>query len=215
MKHFFAIIFILFNALTFLAQEKVNQFNESGERNGVWKKYYSNERIRYVGQFKNGKEVGVFKFYSVKSSTFPTAIKVFSRDSNIADVQFFTEKGVIESEGKMEGKKRIGLWTYYFPDGKTIISEENYENGLLNGESKTFYKDGKVTELSHFKNGKLDGNVKRYASNGTLIDDLNYKEGKLHGYAKYYNIEGKLIYAGEYENDLKVGKWEYNSDVRN
>jgi antitoxin component YwqK of YwqJK toxin-antitoxin module len=214
MKQFFIIVFILSSFFT-SAQEKVNQYNENGERIGVWKKYYANNRIRYIGQFENGKEVGVFKFYSVKSSTFPTAIKTFSKSSSIAEVQFFNEKGVLESEGKMNDKNRTGLWTYYFPDGKTVISEENYKNGLLNGEAKTFYKDGKITEILHYKNGKLHGNVKRYASNGTLIDDLNYKEGKLHGPAKYYNIEGKLIYAGDYENDLKVGKWEYHSDGKN
>jgi antitoxin component YwqK of YwqJK toxin-antitoxin module len=42
-----------------------------------------------------------------------------------------------------------------------------------------------------------------------LLDDLNYENGKLHGSAKYYNIEGKLIYWGAYENDEKIGKWEF------
>jgi len=41
------------------------------------------------------------------------------------------------------------------------------------------------------------------------LDNLNYNVGKLHGAAKYYNIKGKLIYWGNYENDEKVGKWEY------
>lgn len=207
---FFLITFFSFQ--TILAQEKINQQDANGNRVGVWKKYYNNARIRYQGQFEVGKEVGVFKYYSALSSEHPIIIKSFIKNSNKATVQFFSEKGVLESEGVMEGKKRIGKWLYYHEGGKSIVAEENYEKGTLNGVSKTYYLNGKITEFSHFKNGKLHGNLKRYADSGVLLDDLNYENGKLHGRAKYYNIEGKLIYWGAYENDEKVGKWEFSEN---
>ncbi|MFK5959346.1 MAG: toxin-antitoxin system YwqK family antitoxin [Lutibacter sp.] len=202
----------IFSYQTINAQKKINQLNANGERTGVWKKYHNNKRIRYQGQFKDGKEVGVFKYYSILSSEHPTAIKTFLKDENIAKVQFFTEKGVLKSIGEMKGKERVGKWLYYHPNGTAILAEENYENGILNGESKTFYVTGKITESSHYKNGKLHGNLKRYADNGVLLDDLNYENDKLQGPAKYYNIKGKLIYWGDYENDEKVGKWEFFED---
>ncbi len=194
------------------AQEITNQFNANEKRTGVWKKYYNNERIRYHGQFKDGKEIGVFKYYSALSSEHPIAIKTFKKNSNLANVHFYTEKGVLESKGEMNDKNRVGKWVYFHTNGKSILSEENYENGILNGESKTYYLTGKLTEFSHYKNGKLHGNLKRYADNGILLDDLNYENGILHGAAKYYNIDGKLIYWGDYENDEKAGKWEYFED---
>jgi len=203
------VLIILFSFQSVNGQEKINQFDTNGKRIGVWKKYYNNKRIRYQGQFKEGKEVGVFKYYSVLSSEYPTVIKTFLKNSSQANVQFFTEKGILESEGVMNGKNRIGKWLYYHPDGKSILSEENYVNGVLNGESKTYYLNGKTTEFSHFKNGKLHGNLKRYADNGILLDDLNYMNDKLHGAAKYFNMDGQLIYWGDYENDEKVGKWEF------
>lgn len=202
-------IMTIFGCQTINAQEKINQFNSEGERTGTWKKYYNNKRIRYQGQFEEGKEVGVFKYYSALSSDHPIAIKTFKKNSNKATIQFFTEKGILESEGEMNSKNRVGKWVYFHPDGKAILSEENYDNGILEGVSKTYYLTGKITEISHYKNGKLHGNLKRYADNGILLDDLNYENGKLHGAAKYYNVEGKLIYWGDYENDEKVGKWEY------
>ncbi len=204
-------VFLLFliGFQSIYAQEKINQLNSNGERIGVWKKYYTNNRIRYQGQFEAGKEVGIFNYYSALNSDHPTAIKTFSKNSNQATIQFFTEKGVLESEGEMKGKDRVGKWVYFHSDGKSILSEENYEDGILNGESKTFYLKGNVTEISHYKNGKLHGNLKRYADNNVLLDDLNYENGKLYGAAKYYNIEGKLIFWGDYEDDVKVGKWEF------
>ena len=209
--HTFFVLFVLsiLSVQPIIAQEKINQFDAKGKRTGVWEKYYNNNRIRYQGQFEVGKEVGIFKYYSALSSDHPTAIKTFSKNRETATIQFFSEKGILESEGEMNGKNRVGKWVYFHPDGTSILSEENYRKGILNGESKTFYLTGKLTEFSHYKNGKLHGNLKRYADNGVLLDDLNYNNGKLHGAAKYYNIEGKLIYWGDYENDEKVGDWEY------
>jgi antitoxin component YwqK of YwqJK toxin-antitoxin module len=206
----FVICFIIgFSFQGLLAQEKINQLNANGKRTGVWTKKFNNGKIRYVGQFKNGKEIGVFKFYSPISSIHPIAIKTFENQSNLVEVTYFTVQGTLESKGEMIGKKRIGLWKYYQEEGKKLLSEENYKNGVLEGESVTYYKTGKIAESLFYKNGKLDGNIKRYAENGILLNDLNYKEGKLNGLAKYYNIDGKLIYTGNYENDVKVGKWEY------
>jgi len=39
-----------------------------------------------------------------------------------------------------------------------------------------------------------------------------YVNGKLHGPAKYYNVTGKLVRKGIYENDQKIGNWEYFED---
>jgi antitoxin component YwqK of YwqJK toxin-antitoxin module len=186
--------------------------NAKGERIGVWKKDYPNGRIRYQGQFKDGKEVGVFKYYSIASSKHPIVVKTFLKETNRADVVFYSEEGIVESKGQMEGKNRVGTWFFYQKDGTTILSEEKYENGALNGISKTFYTSGKPTEILNYKNGKLHGKVQRFADNGVLIDDLNYVDGKLNGLAKYYNLDGKLIYTGMYENDEKAGKWEFYDD---
>lgn len=194
------------------AQEQLNELNAKGERVGGWQKNYPNGNIRYQGQFEEGKEVGVFKYYSMVSSTHPVVIKTFSKDSNLAQVVFYSEEGILKSKGAMEGKNRVGKWLYYHKDETTILSEENYENGVLNGVSKTFYKTGIPTETSQYKNGELHGKVQRFADNGILIDDLIYTEGKLNGLANYYNLEGELIYTGMYKNDKKEGKWEFFED---
>lgn len=193
-------------------EEEINQVNDNGERVGVWKKYYQNNRIRYQGQFENGKEVGVFKYYSAAHSDFPIVVKTFDENSDEAMVQYFTLKGNPESEGKMKGKERVGKWVYYHKDGKTVMMEENYVDGELNGEFKVFYPDGKLTKKAHYKNGKLDGNSKKYSPKSVLIEDLNYVNGELHGEATFYEKNGNVKQKGRYENDLKVGFWEVYVD---
>ncbi|WP_341221242.1 toxin-antitoxin system YwqK family antitoxin [Polaribacter atrinae] len=206
---------LLFFACFFTSEnfngQKINQLDANNQRVGVWKKYYSNKRIRYVGQFKNGKEVGVFKFYDITSSVHPVIIKTFYENSDSLYVKFFTLKGKIETEGVMKGRERVGNWKYFYPDG-IIMSEENYKNGKLHGPQIIYYQDGQVTEFSNYKNGLLDGTSSKYASNGVLIQELTYENGELNGLAKFFELDGQLLETGNYKNGLRVGNWEYYMD---
>lgn len=191
--------------------QKTNQFNENKKRTGVWKKYHPNKRIRYVGTFKNGREVGVFKFYDISTSSHPVIIKTFFETNDSVSVEFFTLKGKLESKGFLIGKKRVGAWSYYFPSGE-LMSKENYIEGKLEGELINYYPNGKVTELSNYKNGLLNGVSKKYSSKGILIEEATYQNGIQNGVAKYFELNGKLKETGVYKDGKRVGKWEYYMD---
>ncbi|MGB1284680.1 MAG: toxin-antitoxin system YwqK family antitoxin, partial [Polaribacter sp.] len=191
--------------------QKINQFDKNKKRTGVWKKYYPNKRIRYVGEFKNGKEVGVFKFYDITTSKFPVSLKTFSETTDSVFVQFFTRKGILVSEGYLLGKKRVGTWKYYFSSGK-LLSQEEYKNGLLEGELINYYPDGIITEKSNYKNGLLHGISQKYSSRNILIEEVNFKNGEPNGVAKYFELNGNLKETGVYKNGKRVGKWEYYLD---
>ena len=191
--------------------QKINQFDDNKKRTGIWKKYYPNKRIRYTGEFENGKEVGVFKFYDITSSKHPIIIKTFFQDSDSLFVQFFTLSGKIETEGVLNGRKRTGNWKYFYPSGE-LMSEENYKNGKLEGEQLVYYPDGQVTEFSIYKDGLLDGIASKYSSKGILIEEVTYKNGKPDGLAKYFELNGDLKETGHYKQGKRIGKWEYYMD---
>jgi len=209
MQKLILILIFIASAFSAEAQSKVNQFDGNGKRDGVWKKFYSNGRVRYVGAFNHGKEIGVFKYFSASNSDNPIIIKKYPKNDAFADVQFFTTSGVLESEGTMTGKNREGKWLFYHPNGKSVMSEENYEDGKLHGIYKTFYLTGEPTETSAYKNGLKEGNYKKYSIKGFLYQDFNYKNGKLNGMAIYYSRKtGDLIKKGPFKNDQRVGTWE-------
>ena len=191
--------------------QKINKFDKNKKRTGVWKKYYPNKRIRYEGKFKNGKEVGVFKFYDITTSKHPVIIKTFFEANDSVFVQFYTIKGKLQSEGVLDGKKRIGSWQYYFPNGE-LMSEESYKEGKLDGELLNYYPNGQVTEYTIYKNGKKHGISRKYSSKGILIEELEYKYGKPNGVAKYYELNGKLRETGVYKDGKRIGNWEYYLD---
>ena len=100
MKYIYVFVFFITGIFSVNAQSSINKMDADGNRDGVWRKYYSNDRIRYVGQFEHGKEVGVFKFFSASNSDNPIIIKKYHANDNLADVQFFTPSGV---ESKITG----------------------------------------------------------------------------------------------------------------
>lgn len=212
MKNRFKIFIILiFATQIFWAQTDINKFDGNGKRHGVWKKYYKlNNNLRYSGQFNHGKEVGTFKYYDINNDVKPIAIRVFNTNDNTCEVSFFTTKGVLVSKGSMLGKKRFGKWLFYQNDGRTILSEEFYKDGLLEGEVKVYYSNSKITEIAHYHLGKLEGNYKRFAVRGFLYQDLTYKNGELNGIAIYYERKNGLIVSkGLYIDNKRVGTWEH------
>jgi antitoxin component YwqK of YwqJK toxin-antitoxin module len=208
------VVFIFFTSFLMsesIAAQKINRFDANNKRTGVWKKFYPNDRIRYEGQFKNGKEMGVFKFYDITDSKNPTTIKTFSNSSNQVAVSFYSLGGILQSKGFFVDRKRTGKWTYFFADGN-LMSEENYVDGKLEGKLINYYPDGKSTEISMYKNGLKDGISQKYSSDGILIEEVNFKNGIPNGTAKYFELNGDLKETGVYQNGKRVGKWEYYMD---
>ena len=54
----------------------------------------------------------------------------------------------------------------------------NYINGELEGESKSYYKNGVLKSSKNYKNGKLDGLSTWYFESGTFDEFIYFKDGK-------------------------------------
>lgn len=201
----------LFFCLQGVFSQKINQLDDNGLKIGIWKKYYENGKLRYSGEFKDGKEVGVFMFYKNSSSNFPDIVKEYSTVSDTATVKFFNHLGDLKTHGKMIGKKRVGAWKYFYTNGD-VFSEEYYMDGKLDGEVKNYYSNGKVTEISQYKNGLKNGLSKIFTDKGILIEEVYYVDGKLNGEAKYYTLKGVIQEKGIYKDNARFGKWEFYVD---
>lgn len=207
------VIFIFFGILCCLPQaaaQEINQMDEAGERHGVWKKKFpKSDQLRYEGQFEHGKEVGTFKFYCEDCGSQPMVVKEFSKNNKEAAVTFFTKKGKLVSQGKMEGKKRIGEWVFYHEKSESVMTRENYVNGDLQGMKTTYYPNGQKTEELSYEKGLRQGDNFYYSVDGVMLKKLLYLDDKLHGPAEYYDANGNLTIKGQYLKGKKHGLWKY------
>lgn len=209
---FVCTLFTFFLSGNVVVSQSYNQFNENKKRTGPWKKYYPNNRIKYTGQFENGNEVGTFKFYNIRYSAYPEAIKIFKKDSDSVAITYLYQNGKTRVLGTHIGKKRVGKWTYYFNKG-TVFSEEFYDDGKLEGTVTIYFKsNGKKAKEAEYKKGKLHGISKKYSDNEILIEEVTFENGLENGLAKYYELNGKLKEKGVYKNGKRIGKWEFYID---
>ena len=206
MKKF--LILLLFLAFAVSHAQEINQFDTDGKRHGKWMKTFDGtDQIRYQGTFEHGKEIGTFEFYKLpeenetdrKSYLFAT--KTYSENSELVEINYFSNKKDLLSKGKMKDQDRIGEWVYYHPGTDKILMTEYYENGKLNGEQTTYFLRGNVLKKSNFKNGILEGEKHVYTENGVLVKYFN-------GIVKYFDGEGNLTATGTYKNNQKNGEWK-------
>lgn len=204
------IFLLLLSGPPALTQEALNQFDENGKRHGSWKGYYEDDpsQIKFEGTFEHGKETGLFKFYQPGLKN-PVATRLFSPDSDVAEVKFLAQNGKVISEGRMRGTTRIGQWKYYHKNSDKLLMTENYEDGILEGEKTTYFDNGRVAEETFYRQGELHGERILYSEKGVILEQMNYVNGELHGPAKFFNGKGELLSEGNYKNDRHHGIWRY------
>ncbi len=209
MRSTFLCYVLAFTCCSIFGQE-FNNFDTEGKRHGKWKKRFENsDQIRYEGTFDHGKEIGEFKFYRPSSGNTPTAVKIFSKDSDTITAKFFTKKGKVISQGKMVKKNRVGSWTYYHKGSDKIMMTEAYKDGKLHGPQLTYFENGQLTEKTLFADGKRQGKRIMYSEKGVVLKEFTYENDQLHGITKYFDTSGKLIIEGNYKRDRKNGIWKY------
>lgn len=210
MQRIFLFFFFLMCVVNIGYGQKFNAFDADGKRHGKWQKKYDNsDQLRYEGTFEHGKEIGEFKFYKPNSGKIPTAIKMFSKDNDSVQVKYYTARGKVISQGKMLGKDRVGIWVYYHRGSTKVMMTEEYKRGKLDGEQKTYFENGQLTEKTVYENGEKQGKRIVYSEKGVMIKEFTYENDQLHGVTKYYDANGDVQIEGNYKRDRKDGVWNY------
>lgn len=202
MRNIILFILVLFTAV--LSAQPVNQTDEDGRKQGVWRKHFKEGGIRYEGEFKDDVEVGVFKFYYPDGTV--AAIKTYDGTTGNCEAKMFHLKGQLASTGFYKGREKDGEWNYYNEEGQHV-AVEHYQNGVLHGESKTFYSDGTVASAGNYENGKMVGEWRDFYETQQLKTLMTYEDGRLHGVYKDFDIDGAIRSKGKYQNGFKEGIW--------
>lgn len=213
MKRFTLVLFIIVSGINFsFAQEEFNKFDQAGKRDGKWRGYYEDTKVlRYEGTFKNGKEIGVFKYYDNVKKQQLLATREFNEANTSCFTVFYNGKSKV-SEGVIDNKKYQGQWRYFHKNSPSVMTIENYTDGQLNGVRKVFFPNEVLAEETNFVKGVKEGVSKKYNKKGILLEEFSYSKGEIDGVINYYDIKGDLIIKGQYKKGLAVGMWSYFKD---
>ena len=110
--------------------DTINRIDAKGQKQGLWRKYYSTDSLFSEGKYKDNIPVGTFMSYHKNGKV--QAKMVYRGMTEICKAEIFAEDGKLKAKGKYINKTKDSLWTYYSLDG-WISSTEFYLKGKKEG----------------------------------------------------------------------------------
>lgn len=118
-------------------------------------------------------------------------------------------------------------------DAGRLISMARFENGQLDGPSRTWHPNGHLWQESHYVHGSNEGGLSVWHDNGQLAVRANYEDdqlegawiqwredgslrrlwhwhkGQMHGPYIVWHPNGQAKIVGGYDRDQRVGRWMF------
>ncbi len=198
-------------------------FTDAGEKEGLWKEYYPDGKLKATGAYNKDEHNGLWKFYypsgrleqvgkyknGVPDSTWRW---FYSNGKLLRDENFYkglsdglmTEysiDGKVRAQGEYIEGKREDHWFFIEGDSK---EEGNYVEGLRNGLWKSYYDDGQISFQGKFVDGLPNGKHTWYWENGKTKQEGNYVMGRKMGEWKKYDKNGMIIISIYYKNGKEI-----------
>jgi antitoxin component YwqK of YwqJK toxin-antitoxin module len=193
-----------------IGQSNLNQTDEQGRRTGKWVDYHANGKKRYEGTFKEGYEVGTFRYYN--SLGILVTELIYSQKGEYADAKIYYNDGKIKAEGRFHQRKKDGVWKYYAHSPYYLAKEESYKDGVKDGRWRIYYPDGQLSSEVNWKDGLREGPWLEYFENGNPRIIANFKNGKLHGLYEIYILGNIPVKRGSYYEGDMNGIWYFFDD---
>lgn len=191
-------------------QDKINQTDSKGLKQGYWVKKDDNGTLKYEGKFENDKPSGTFKYYYADKKV--SSVLEYSEKGTKAKAKLYDKDGKLIGQGNYFNQKKDSLWKYYNHQEK-LISEEFYANNKKNGKWKVYYTNGKVASEKSWKDDVENGAWKEYFESGKTKMEAVFTNGQLDGKVVFYYPNGVKLSEGNYSHSLKAGLWfNYNED---
>lgn len=176
MRNLLVILFLWLLQIGASAQPATNQKDENGRKTGLW--VYTAEDGKTIieeGYYTNDQKNGLWKAYYPDGKL----KHQIHFDNGIAKgkATFYYADGTIWEEGIWNEYCWIGDYRLYYPNGQ-MAYEWTYNNqGRREGVQKYYYENGAVKYTGKWNNGQITGNVEVYDSTGILVQTRIYKDG--------------------------------------
>ncbi len=185
-------------------QEKINRKDEQGRKQGVYKQFYDNAKLKSEAKYIDDKLDGFVKEYS-KDGSLISAEKFANgkKQENVPELAkidiksiYFTN-GRVKFSGGYKGDRPEGIHREYDTLGN-VVAAKIYVDGYLTGE-------GIIDE-----EGKQQGKWKEFHSNGDVRSAGEYLEGKRIGEWQFFYTGNAVEQKGKYDKKGKAqGAWKW------
>jgi len=160
-------------------REFMNKLDAQGRKQGLWKEFYPNGRLKLAGNYRNDIKNGYFKYYD--------------QEGNLLKIEKYVDGILIEDPPELAV---YDIRTDYYPDGSIKVIG-SYKDNVAEGVRREYDKQGNITDSYIMHRGRVIGHG--------IIDESGRRQGPW----KEYYIEGPLKAEGTYTNNLRTGNWKF------
>lgn len=198
-----------------------------GKKEGNWTYYDYYGNIIKTETYKDNEVQGDVLYYH-PNGQIKMKYSVIDGVENGVYLEYGIFGNLIEEGFYLDGEKDRE-WFVYYPDG-TIEDENYFVNGELNGFQISRSINGKMESIQEYntgleinhefldtnelvidKIGEFNGEVKLHSPTNSYVQYVgNYINGENNGATYSYSPDNKVIAHGQFENNLRTGKWTWN-----
>jgi len=213
--------------------EEINRYNSEKQKNGIWKTFYSDGKVKEERTYLNGKLNGYIKQYDIQGYLVNTVryendeivINNDDLNSEIEIKEEYDDKGNLLFQGGYLFDKPIGIHRNFNTKGQVIKTRTFDIDGVLESEGIVnqdgtrqgkwieYYHDKKIKIQGNYKNNQKDGLWIYYFTNGQIQQTGNYSNGKLTGNWKWYYKNGMLLLDENYIYGVSDGEYVEYSEI--
>jgi antitoxin component YwqK of YwqJK toxin-antitoxin module len=214
-----------------VSRERINRLDSKGLKQGEWKEFYPNGRIKTEKTFVDDLIHGYYKEYDnrgilVLTMLYENGAIVKSKVEDEPDIEIvnkYDQDGKMIYSGPFRNKIPVGIHREYGKDGKVTNAFRYNDNGLLlsegvvdeagnsNGKWKDLYPDGKVQAEGQYTDNRRSGQWKFYNVASKVEQTGSYNNGRPDGLWKWYYENGALLREEEYFQGQRDGLYaEYS-----
>jgi antitoxin component YwqK of YwqJK toxin-antitoxin module len=112
----------------------------------------------------------------------------------------------------MSSRPFTGKCRVVFGDTGLVKEEFIYKQGILHGESKAWYKNGKMRRKGYYSQGRISGKWEFWDIRGNKTVEANYKNDTLNGSYMLLYSNGKVREKGQFADNRRTGQWFYYNE---
>lgn len=131
-------------------------------------------------------------------------LQIFSNEVMTAEIPYvkgvkngimrtFAPNGRVQSETTLQADKENGVRTIYNPELGIIVRTEMLVDGVVDGQSLTFYPGGTVMMQQTLVKGLPEGHCVSFYKSGVIQQVAIYEKGALSNPPQQYDLAGKEI----------------------
>jgi antitoxin component YwqK of YwqJK toxin-antitoxin module len=164
---------------------------------GEFREWWDNGELWKKGEYKDGKQVGLWEFRSRAGEVVKKGTFVDGRPDG--QWSYLRKDGTLQRIESYANGERDGAWTEYDETGKIPVQEVRFKNGQRHGTSIQWYppQEGQQTPVKyreiHFVDGRQHGKAIQWYENGQVRNEIEFRNGRRHGRAAQFDENGNLV----------------------